>query len=210
MTAPRLRMEDPTSSAPGRVRRSAGRIASRGRRLVVQGAWVRRPAHVARLLRPEDEAIWRAILPQLSDTTRFRPPRVRDLAQSLRTDERRVRRSLKSIARRARVDEVALDHFFLRTTVAEMVTIAARLSDPPERPVPTLHRSAIILGEGTHQCRTQGGDPGTGVPGSARCNIAARRRAVAQSAAGRAVPNNDPACLATTARPEQIRSAKSS
>ena len=116
--------------------------------LVVQGAWVRRPGHVARLL-PEDEAIWRAILPQLSDTTRFRPPRVRDLAHSLRTDERRVRRVLKSVARRGEVDEVALDHFFLRTTVAEMVAIAARLSDPPG----TLFNAASFrdhLGEGTH------------------------------------------------------------
>jgi selenocysteine-specific elongation factor len=116
--------------------------------LVVEGAWVRRPGHVARLL-PEDEAIWRAILPRLSDTERFRPPRVRDFAQSLHVDERRVRRVLKSVARRGEVDEVAPDHFFLRTTLAEMVAIATALSDPPG----TLFNAASFrdhLGEGSN------------------------------------------------------------
>jgi selenocysteine-specific elongation factor len=97
----------------------------------------------------EDEAVWRGILPHLSGTERFRPPRVRDFAQSLRVEERRVRRVLKSVARRGEVDEVALDHFFLRTTVAEMVTIATRLSDPAG----TLFNAASFrdhLGEGSH------------------------------------------------------------
>jgi selenocysteine-specific elongation factor len=114
--------------------------------LVVQGAWVRRPGHVARLV-AEDEAVWRAILPHMSGDQRFRPPRVRDFAALLRIDERRVRRVLKSVARRGEVDQVALDHFFLRTTVAEMVTIAARLSDPAG----TLFNAASFrdhLGEG--------------------------------------------------------------
>ncbi len=147
MTAPRLRMEIQPRLRPAAFAAALAGLQAAGD-LVVQGAWVRRPAHVARLL-PEDEAIWRAILPQLSDTTRFRPPRVRDLAQSLRTDERRVRRVLKSIARRGEVDEVALDHFFLRTTVAEMVTIAARLSDPPGTPF-NAASFRDHLGEGTH------------------------------------------------------------
>jgi selenocysteine-specific elongation factor len=116
--------------------------------LVIKGAWVHRPGHVARLAR-EDEAIWSAIRPYLSGTERFRPPRVRDFARTLHVDERRVRGVLKSVARRGEVDEVALDHFFLRTTVAEMVTIAERLSDP----VGTLFDAASFrdhLGEGSH------------------------------------------------------------
>jgi selenocysteine-specific elongation factor len=115
--------------------------------VVVDGAWVRRPGHVARLL-AEDEAIWRAIVPHMSGDERFRPPRVRDFAVALGVDERRVRRVLKTVARRGEVDEVALDHFFLRTTVAEMVTIAARLSDPAG----ALFNAAAFrdhLGEGT-------------------------------------------------------------
>lgn len=116
--------------------------------LVVQGAWIRRPTHVARLI-PQDEVLWREILPQLSGAARFRPPRVRDFAQSLHADERRIRRVLKSVARRGDVEEVAPDHFFLRTTVAEMVAISQRLSDPQG----TLFNAASFrdhLGEGSH------------------------------------------------------------
>lgn len=74
---------------------------------------------------------------------------MRDFAQSLRVDERRVRRVLKSVARRGEVDQVAPDHFFLRRTVAEMVAIAAALSDPAG----TLFNAASFrdhLGEGSH------------------------------------------------------------
>jgi selenocysteine-specific elongation factor len=39
-----------------------------------------------------------------------------------------VRRLLKLLGRMGRVDEVALDHFFLRATVAEMVGIVVDLS----------------------------------------------------------------------------------
>ena len=115
--------------------------------LIVQGAWISRPTHVARLA-PQDEVLWREILPRLSGSVRFRPPRVRDFAQSLHVDERRVRRVLKSVARRGDIEEVAPDHFFLRTTVAEMVAIGQRLSDPQG----TLFNAAAFrdhLGEGS-------------------------------------------------------------
>jgi selenocysteine-specific elongation factor len=147
ITVPRLRLAMQPRLAPAPFRAALAGLQAAGD-LVVEGAWVRRPGHVARLV-PEDEKIWRGILPQLSDAERFRPPRVRDFAQLLRVEERRVRRVLKSVARRGEVDEVALDHFFLRTTVAEMVTIAARLSDPAG----TLFNAASFrdhLGEGSH------------------------------------------------------------
>jgi selenocysteine-specific elongation factor len=147
ISAPRLRLAVQPRLAPIPFRAALAGLQAAGD-LVVEGAWVRRPDHVARLL-AEDEAIWRAILPHLSDTERFRPPRVRDFAQSLRVDERRVRRVLKSIARRGEVDEVAQDHFFLRRTVAEMVAIAARLSEPAG----ALFNAASFrdhLGEGSH------------------------------------------------------------
>ncbi len=145
ITVPRLRLAVQPRLAPIPFRAALAGLQAAGD-VVVEGAWVRRPGHVARLA-PEDEAIWREILPHLSDTERFRPPRVRDFAGSLRVDERRVRRVLKSVARRGEVDEVALDHFFLRTTLAEMVAIATTLSDPPG----TLFNAAAFrdhLGEG--------------------------------------------------------------
>jgi len=147
MTGPRLRLAVEPRIAPTPFRAALAGLQEAGD-LVVQGAWVRRPTHVARLS-PEDEAIWRAILPHLSDAERFRPPRVRDFAQSLRTEERRIRRVLKAVARRGDVDEVAVDHFFLRSTVAEMVAITARLSDPAG----TLFNAASFrdhLGDGNH------------------------------------------------------------
>jgi selenocysteine-specific elongation factor len=147
ITVPRLRLALQPRLAPIPFRALLAGLQAAGD-LVVEGAWVRRPGHVARLL-PEDEAIWRAILPHLSDTERFRPPRVRDFAQSLRVDERRVRRVLKSVARRGEADEVAPDHFFLRTTLAEMAAIATALSDPPG----TLFNAASFrdhLGEGSN------------------------------------------------------------
>jgi len=146
ITAPRLRLAVQPRLAPIPFRAALAGLQAAGD-LVVEGAWVRRPGHVARLA-PQDEAIWREILPHLSETERFRPPRVRDFAQSLHVDERRVRRVLKSVARRGEVDEVAPDHFFLRTTLAEMVTIATSLSDPPG----TLFNAASFrdhLGEGS-------------------------------------------------------------
>jgi selenocysteine-specific elongation factor len=147
ITVPRLRVAVRPHIAPIPFRAVLAGLQAAGE-LVVEGAWVRRPGHVARLA-PDDEAVWRAILPHLSGPERFRPPRVRDFAQSLRIDERRVRRVLKSVARRGEVDEIALDHFFLRTTVAEMAAIAGRLSDPTG----TLFNAASFrdcLGDGSH------------------------------------------------------------
>ena len=59
---------------------------------------------------------------------RFRPPRVRDIANDLGVSEAAVRRLMKLLARMGRVEEVAHDHFFLRTTVAEMAGIAAAIA----------------------------------------------------------------------------------
>ncbi len=147
MTLARLRLSVQPRLAPVPFRAALAGSQAAGD-VVIQGAWVRRPTHAARLS-ADDEAIWCDILPQLSGPERFRPPRVRDFARSLHVDERRVRRVLKSIARRGEVDEVALDHFFLRATVAEMVAITARLSDPAG----TLFNAARFrdhLGEGSH------------------------------------------------------------
>jgi selenocysteine-specific elongation factor len=63
------------------------------------------------------------IAPLLGGAERFRPPRVRDIAEATRRAERDVRRLLKLAGRMGWADEVAEDHFFLRATVHEMVTI---------------------------------------------------------------------------------------
>ena len=66
--------------------------------------------------------------PLLGGAQRFRPPRVRDLAAATGRAEKDLRRTLKRVGRMGWADEVAHDHFFLRSTVREMTTIIADLS----------------------------------------------------------------------------------
>ena len=96
---------------------------ARAHEVALDGAWVRLPGHEVRLT-PGDEKLWNKIKPMLGAAERFRPPRVRDIANALGVDEADVRRLLKLLGRMGRTDEVAHDHFFLRHTVAEMVEIA--------------------------------------------------------------------------------------
>jgi selenocysteine-specific elongation factor len=99
--------------------------------LVLDGSFVRLAAHTARL-GSQDEALWGMIAPLLGAAERFRPPRVRDLAEKTGRQERDIRRLLKVAGRMGRVDEVAHDHFFLRDTVREMTTIAAEVAAQSE------------------------------------------------------------------------------
>ena len=91
--------------------------------VVLDRAWVRRPQHEVRMS-PEEERIWSRARPMLGDEHRFRPPRVRDVAHAFGIDEKIVRRVFRLAARRGEVDEIALDHFFLADTVAEMAEVA--------------------------------------------------------------------------------------
>jgi selenocysteine-specific elongation factor len=95
--------------------------------LVLDGAFVRLPSHEVQLT-PEDKAAWEMIAPLLGGAQRFRPPRVRDLAAATGRVEKDLRRALKRAGRMGWADEVAHDHFFLRSTVREMTTIIADLS----------------------------------------------------------------------------------
>jgi selenocysteine-specific elongation factor len=91
--------------------------------VVLDRAWLRRPQHEVRMT-PEEERIWSRMQPMLADLHRFRPPRVRDVAHEFGIEEKIVRRVFRLAARRGEVDEIALDHFFLADTVAEMADIA--------------------------------------------------------------------------------------
>jgi selenocysteine-specific elongation factor len=96
-------------------------------RLVLDGAFVRLPSHEVHLA-PEDSAAWEMIAPLLGGAQRFRPPRVRDLAATTGRAEKDLRRFFKRLGRMGWADEVAHDHFFLRSTISEMTTIVADLS----------------------------------------------------------------------------------
>ena len=91
--------------------------------VVMDGPWLRLPGHQVSLS-AEDEARWKLIETSLR-ASRFRPPRVRDLAEQFEMDEEAVRMLMRRLVRLGRVIEIAHDHYFLRSTVAEMIQIAA-------------------------------------------------------------------------------------
>jgi selenocysteine-specific elongation factor len=99
--------------------------------LVLDGAFVRLPSHEVKLT-PEDKAAWELVAPLIGGVQRFRPPRVRDLAATTGLAEKDLRRALKRVGRMGWADEVAHDHFFLRSTVGEMAAIIGDLSAAAE------------------------------------------------------------------------------
>ena len=95
--------------------------------VAASGSWIRRPGHEVRLS-AEDEALWQRIQPLIDGNERFRPPRVRDIGQMLGRREEEIRRLFRLVGRSGEVLEVALDHFFRRATLVEMVGIAVALA----------------------------------------------------------------------------------
>jgi selenocysteine-specific elongation factor len=123
----RLRLQlEPRLPAP--AFRSVLQASVRSNEIALDGAWVRLAGHELRLTLDE-ERLWATTAPLLSGSERFRPPRVRDIAGLLKVGEADVRRLLKLLGRLGKVDQVALDHFFLRATVAEIVDILVELSE---------------------------------------------------------------------------------
>jgi selenocysteine-specific elongation factor len=91
--------------------------------IAATGAMLRMPDHVPRLT-AEHEALWKILRPLLSGEDRFKPPKVNELALLLRRREDTLRGLLKRLARRGDVDEVVVDHFLLRQTVADLADAA--------------------------------------------------------------------------------------
>ena len=94
--------------------------------VVLDGAWLRLAGHEA-TMGPQEERLWRQVEPLLGGDARFRPPRVRDIAELLGDGEDDIRHLLKLASRMGRVHEVAQDRFFLRGTIAEMMAIVCDL-----------------------------------------------------------------------------------
>src|SRR5262249_17950410 len=90
--------------------------------IVVDGPFLRLPGHSLKL-GARDEALWAKLSADLL-RERFRPPRVRDFAQSNGVPEADVRRLMRRLGQLGRVVEIAQDQYFLRPVVAEMIGIA--------------------------------------------------------------------------------------
>jgi len=96
--------------------------------LAIDGSSIRLPDHRVDLA-PEDERLWSRIGPLLADDVRFRPPRANEIADSLSISVSDVRKLLKQLVRKGRVEEVAPDHFFLSGAVKEMAEIAIDIAE---------------------------------------------------------------------------------
>jgi selenocysteine-specific elongation factor len=90
--------------------------------LAIDRTWVRRPGHEVKFS-AEEERIWALIRPKLAGEP-YRPPRVRDIAKAMDIDEAFVRRLMRMAGRRGDVEEIAHDHYFLRSVVEKMAEIA--------------------------------------------------------------------------------------
>lgn len=96
--------------------------AIRAKAVTVDGAFLRLPGHSLKL-GSRDEVLWQKISADMT-RDRFKPPRVRDFAETYDAPEADTRRLLQRLAKLGRVVEVAPDHYFLRPVVAEMIGIA--------------------------------------------------------------------------------------
>ena len=92
-----------------------------------RGAFLALPTHTAALGK-DQRARWERIKPLLDDR-KFDPPRVRDIARDTGIPEVEVRHLLKTVARTGDVAQVAHDHFFLTTAVAELADIAGNVAE---------------------------------------------------------------------------------
>ncbi|MBA8819439.1 selenocysteine-specific translation elongation factor [Ochrobactrum sp. P6BS-III] len=107
---------------PASAFRAAIAALTDAQRVTLDGAWLRLTDHEV-TMSDADTALWERIAPMLGGEARFRPPRVRDIAGLLDEKEEEIRRILKLGGRMGRVHEVAHDHFFQRSTIAEMIAI---------------------------------------------------------------------------------------
>jgi selenocysteine-specific elongation factor len=100
-------------------------------RVVRDGAVLRLAEHEPRLTR-EDERLWQQVHPLL-DADHLRPPRVRELAESLAMPPEPLTRFLRRATRFGRVMQVAPNRFFLPETVARLADLADALAaESPE------------------------------------------------------------------------------
>ncbi len=112
---------------PASVFAAAVQALARDKEVTLHGAWVQLPNHKARLT-ADEEALWHIVRPLLAGNERFRPPRVRDISAMIGRPERDIRGLCKLLCRLGEIYEVAPDHYFLCTTVAEMVEIAGDIA----------------------------------------------------------------------------------
>lgn len=76
----------------------------------------------------QDEGIWHRALNCLNGISRFRPPRLPDLAMQLEMRPHDLRRVLKAMSVQGKITEIDPDHFFLRSTLRDAAAMAGNLA----------------------------------------------------------------------------------
>jgi selenocysteine-specific elongation factor len=100
-------------------------------RIMQSGPWLHLPEHRI-TLSPGDQIVWHKVLPLLLDQP-FQPPRVRDLANTLKVDEARMRLLLQQLAAMGEVYRVAHDHYFMPQSVEQLAAIVREIAaDQPD------------------------------------------------------------------------------
>ena len=95
-------------------------------RIMQSGPWLHLPEHRITLA-PGDQIVWHKVKPLLLDQP-FQPPRVRDLAYTLKVDEARMRLLLQQLAAMGEVYRVAHDHYFMPQSVEQLAAIAREIA----------------------------------------------------------------------------------
>lgn len=94
--------------------------------VVVQAGVLRLPSHSS-ALGAADQKLWERI-ERLIIEQKFRPPQVREMAESLGQPLTNIRKLCKTMARIGTLVEVATDRFFMRSALAELGVIAGELA----------------------------------------------------------------------------------
>lgn len=99
----------------------------RQNRIVRDGSSLCLPSHRAALA-PEDAALWERIQPLL-EVDDLRPPRVRELAETLDVDLKRMEGMLARATRMGMLYRIADNRYYLPDTVRRLAVVAERIAD---------------------------------------------------------------------------------
>jgi selenocysteine-specific elongation factor len=115
-------------------------------RIIQSGPWLHLPEHRI-TLSANDQIVWNKVKPLLQDQP-FQPPKVRDLANTLKVGEARMRLLLQQLAAMGEVYRVAHDHYFMPQSVEQLAAIAREIAaDQPDGKVTAaLFRNQIGTG----------------------------------------------------------------
>jgi selenocysteine-specific elongation factor len=120
-----------------------GQLREEGR-ILQNGPWLHLPEHHITLAAGE-QIIWDRLKPLLLDQL-FQPPRVRDLANTLKVDEARMRLLMQQLAAMGEVYRVAHDHFFMPQSLERLEAIVREISAEHGSVTAALFRDRIGTG----------------------------------------------------------------